>query len=89
MFADAAERKFDLVLFWSLERFSREGVLETLQRLTGNGGSGNAVTVLGTVRAVLVAPARGPRVLSGRINFVRRIRARRLPPARTSLVSNG
>lgn len=40
MFADAAERKFDLVLFWSLERFSREGVLETLQRLTGNGGSG-------------------------------------------------
>src|SRR5690242_19920019 len=40
MFADAAERKFDLVLFWSLDRFTREGVLETLQhlqRLTGNG----------------------------------------------------
>lgn len=33
MFADAAERKFDLVLFWSLDRFSREGVLETLQHL--------------------------------------------------------
>jgi len=33
LFADAAERKFDLVLFWSLDRFSREGVLETLQHL--------------------------------------------------------
>src|SRR5207302_1262078 len=40
MFTDAAQRKFDLVLFWSLDRFSREGVLETLQylqRLTNNG----------------------------------------------------
>lgn len=38
LFRDAAERKFDLVLFWSLDRFTREGVLETLQhlqRLTG------------------------------------------------------
>jgi DNA invertase Pin-like site-specific DNA recombinase len=33
MFADAAQRRFDLVLFWSLDRFSREGVLETLQHL--------------------------------------------------------
>jgi DNA invertase Pin-like site-specific DNA recombinase len=31
---DAASRKdFDLILFWSLGRFSREGVLETLQHL--------------------------------------------------------
>jgi len=40
LFADAAQRRFDLVLFWSLDRFSREGVLETLQylqRLTKNG----------------------------------------------------
>jgi hypothetical protein len=40
LFRDAAEGKFDLVLFWSLDRFTREGVLETLQhlqRLTGNG----------------------------------------------------
>jgi DNA invertase Pin-like site-specific DNA recombinase len=40
LFRDAAERKFDLVLFWSLDRFTREGVLETLQhlnRLTSNG----------------------------------------------------
>ena len=27
------QRKFDLVLFWSLDRFSREGVLPTLQHL--------------------------------------------------------
>src|SRR6267378_5081465 len=33
MFADANRRKFDLVLFWSLDRLSREGVLETLQHL--------------------------------------------------------
>lgn len=31
MFADASKRKFDLVLFWALDRFSREGVLDTLQ----------------------------------------------------------
>lgn len=40
LFTDAAQRRFDLVLFWSLDRFSREGVLETLQylqRLTKNG----------------------------------------------------
>lgn len=40
LFRDAAERRFDLVLFWSLDRFTREGALETLQhlqRLTSNG----------------------------------------------------
>jgi DNA invertase Pin-like site-specific DNA recombinase len=33
LFQDASQRKFDLVLFWSLDRFSREGVLETLKHL--------------------------------------------------------
>ncbi len=33
MFADASRKHFDMVLFWSLDRFSREGVLETLQHL--------------------------------------------------------
>ncbi|MBJ6109421.1 recombinase family protein [Hymenobacter sp. BT523] len=33
LFADAHQRKFDIVLFWSLDRFSREGVLPTLQHL--------------------------------------------------------
>jgi DNA invertase Pin-like site-specific DNA recombinase len=33
LFSDASQRKFDLVLFWSLDRFSREGVLETLNHL--------------------------------------------------------
>jgi DNA invertase Pin-like site-specific DNA recombinase len=40
MFAAASRREFDLVLFWSLDRFSREGTVETLQhlqRLTGYG----------------------------------------------------
>lgn len=33
MFEDASKRKFDLLLFWALDRLSREGVLETLQYL--------------------------------------------------------
>ena len=33
MFADASKRRFDLLLFWSLDRLSREGVFETLQHL--------------------------------------------------------
>jgi len=33
MFEDASRRKFDLLLFWALDRLSREGVLETLQHL--------------------------------------------------------
>jgi DNA invertase Pin-like site-specific DNA recombinase len=33
MFTDASRRKFDLVLFWALDRLSREGVLQTLQHL--------------------------------------------------------
>jgi DNA invertase Pin-like site-specific DNA recombinase len=33
MFLDASQRKFDAVLFWSLDRFSREGVRETLNHL--------------------------------------------------------
>jgi hypothetical protein len=33
MFADASRKQFDMILFWSLDRFSREGVLETLQHL--------------------------------------------------------
>jgi DNA invertase Pin-like site-specific DNA recombinase len=40
MFADARKRTFDVLLFWSLDRLSREGVAETqnhLQRLTSYG----------------------------------------------------
>jgi DNA invertase Pin-like site-specific DNA recombinase len=33
MFEAARRRKFDLLLFWSLDRLSREGVLSTLQYL--------------------------------------------------------
>jgi len=33
MFKAASQRKFDVLLFWSLDRLSREGVLETLQHL--------------------------------------------------------
>jgi DNA invertase Pin-like site-specific DNA recombinase len=33
MFDAASRREFDTVLFWGLDRFSREGVLETLQHL--------------------------------------------------------
>jgi DNA invertase Pin-like site-specific DNA recombinase len=40
LFKDASQRTFDAVLFWSLDRFSREGVRETLnhlERLTSYG----------------------------------------------------
>jgi DNA invertase Pin-like site-specific DNA recombinase len=33
VFQDASQRKFNVLLFWSLDRLSREGVLETLQHL--------------------------------------------------------
>jgi len=34
MFQAASQRKFDVLLFWSLDRLTREGVLPTLQHLT-------------------------------------------------------
>jgi DNA invertase Pin-like site-specific DNA recombinase len=40
MFDDAARRRFDCVLFWALDRFSREGMIPTifhLQRLASYG----------------------------------------------------
>jgi DNA invertase Pin-like site-specific DNA recombinase len=40
LFDDAAKRKFDCVLFWALDRFSREGMAQTiiyLQRLSSFG----------------------------------------------------
>jgi DNA invertase Pin-like site-specific DNA recombinase len=40
LFVDAAKRKFDCVLFWALDRFSREGMAQTiahLQRLVSYG----------------------------------------------------
>lgn len=40
MLASASRREFDVLLFWSLDRLSREGTVETLnhlQRLTGYG----------------------------------------------------
>jgi DNA invertase Pin-like site-specific DNA recombinase len=33
MFSAASKRQFDVLLFWSLDRLSREGALETLQHL--------------------------------------------------------
>ncbi len=33
LFEDASRRRFDVVLFWALDRFSREGALATLQQL--------------------------------------------------------
>ena len=33
MFRDASQHKFDVLLFWALDRLSREGVLETFQHL--------------------------------------------------------
>jgi len=40
MFQDAHQRRFDVVLFWALDRFSREGVAETLGYLQNLSVSG-------------------------------------------------
>jgi DNA invertase Pin-like site-specific DNA recombinase len=45
MFRDAAHRRFDLLLFWSLDRFTREGALETLTHLNRLTGAGVAIAV--------------------------------------------
>src|SRR5262249_34503122 len=42
LFEDARLKKFDLVLFWALDRFSREGVTETLNYLKVLDGYGVA-----------------------------------------------
>jgi hypothetical protein len=47
LFAAVSRREFELVLFWSLDRFSREGEYETLrylQTLTGHGGGYRSFT---------------------------------------------
>ena len=47
LFEDAAKRKFDLALFWALDRFSREGMTQTivhLQRLNSHGVSFHSYT---------------------------------------------
>jgi DNA invertase Pin-like site-specific DNA recombinase len=47
LFEDAAKKKFDLVLFWALDRFSREGMAQTighLQRLNSYGVSFHSYT---------------------------------------------
>jgi DNA invertase Pin-like site-specific DNA recombinase len=40
LFQDAAKRRFDVVLFWALDRFTREGTLATLQHLEKLSGYG-------------------------------------------------
>src|SRR6266516_134948 len=40
MFEDARLRRLDMVLFWALDRFSREGTLQTLQYLQRLDGFG-------------------------------------------------
>jgi DNA invertase Pin-like site-specific DNA recombinase len=47
LFEDASRRRFDCVLFWALDRFSREGMVPTimhLQRLTSYGVSFHSYT---------------------------------------------
>jgi hypothetical protein len=60
MFAGAARREFDLLLVWSLDRFSREGMAATighLQRLSSHGASerGRWVRALGGRCSAMVA----------------------------------
>src|SRR6516225_7188055 len=50
LFEDASRRKFDCVLFWALDRFSREGMVPTimhLQRLSSYGVTFHSYTEAG------------------------------------------
>src|SRR5439155_848682 len=40
LFADASRRQFDVVLVWALDRFTREGVLETFEYIRDLGKYG-------------------------------------------------
>ena len=40
MMSDAAQRRFDVLVFWALDRLTREGALETLQHLNRLSGYG-------------------------------------------------
>lgn len=46
MLADAKARKFEIILVWSLDRFSREGISHTLSYLEGLNKSGVALKSL-------------------------------------------
>jgi DNA invertase Pin-like site-specific DNA recombinase len=66
LFEDAAKRKFDCVLFWALDRFSREGMAQTighLQRLTSYGVTFHSYT----------EPHLVPNFTEGRVKEVARI----------------
>ena len=88
MWQDARQRKFDVLLFWALDRFSREGVLETLnylQRLTSYGINWRSHTeqyldstgiFREAVIAILAAVAKQERVRIGERSRARLDRAR-------------
>jgi DNA invertase Pin-like site-specific DNA recombinase len=75
MLLDASQKKFDLILFWSLDRLSREGIVKTigyLEQLKGWGvgwrsytqpflDTGNDMTT-GIVLSVLAAVAKQERI---------------------------
>lgn len=46
MLKDSREKKFDVILVWSLDRFSREGITNTLAYLRGLTGNGIALKSL-------------------------------------------
>jgi DNA invertase Pin-like site-specific DNA recombinase len=75
MMADASQRKFDLLLFWALDRLSREGIVKTigyLEQLKGWGVGWRSYTqpfldtgnemVTGIVLSVLAAVAAQERI---------------------------
>jgi len=64
LFEDASRRQFDLVLFWSLDRFSREAVLETLQHLSGCPATASSGTATARSTCGRLALSRGLAILA-------------------------
>ena len=95
MFTDARARKFDLLLFWSLDRLSREGVSATLnhlERLTAAGVNWRSFTeqyldscgvFRDAVLSILATIAKQERVRRSERARDRRTGSSRLPPDRS------
>jgi hypothetical protein len=57
MFADGAQRKFDVLVFWALDRLTRGGALETVQYLNQLSGCGVYLDSCGLFKdAVILEP---------------------------------
>src|SRR5262249_11523808 len=67
LFEDAHKRKFDCVLFWALDRFTREGMVPTilhLQRLASYGVGFHSYTEQRSIQGIVRVPRSAASLIS-------------------------